>query len=111
MSKVRRVTDGLFAREVLEAELPVLVDFWASWCPPCKMVEPVMEELAGECEGMIKVAAVNVDQNSTVAARYRIAGVPTFILFERGAEVARFTGAQPKDRLRDALRDAFSVSL
>ena len=78
-----------FEKEVLKADLPVLVDFWASWCPPCKMVEQVVEELGRELAGRVKVGKLNVDQNPGIASRYDIKGVPTFVLFVEGKEVAR----------------------
>jgi len=99
-----------FDVEVLEETLPVLVDFWASWCPPCKMVEPVVEELERELAGKVKVGKLNVDQNPGIADRYHIKGVPTFILFVRGREVARRVGAQSKDQLRRFLEEYLALS-
>ena len=99
MAKLLVLTDKNFSHEVLESEIPVLVDFWASWCPPCKMVEPMLRELARELYGNIKIAKINVDQNPYCASDYVIAGVPTFILFYRGTEVMRCVGAQSKKQL------------
>jgi len=99
MGRPIRLTDGNFEREVLKSEVPVLVDFWASWCPPCKMVEPVIAELAKEYEGRVKVGKLNVDQNPTTAQCYHIVGVPTFAVFQAGEIVQRKTGAQSKQQL------------
>jgi thioredoxin 1 len=104
MGQVLRLTDANFEREVLEAGVPVLVDFWASWCPPCKMVEPVIGELATEYDGQLKAGKLNVDQNPRVAAQYNIVGVPTFIVFSAGEAGERRTGAQSRAQLEDMLR-------
>jgi len=93
------VTDANFATEVLQSELPVIVDFWADWCAPCRMVSPVIEELAGEMAGKIKVAKLNVDANRETAARYDIMSIPTVILFEKGELSRQVVGALPKDSL------------
>lgn len=98
-----------FEKEVLKADLPVLVDFWASWCPPCKMVEPVVEELERELAGRVKVGKLNVDQNPGVAARYDIKGVPAFVLFVGGKEVARRVGAHSKAQLLQFLERNLST--
>ncbi|NQT48184.1 MAG: thioredoxin [Chloroflexi bacterium] len=110
MSHPLRFTDANFEQEVLGAEIPVLVDFWASWCPPCKMVEPVIAELAEEYDGKIKVGKLNVDQNPQVAARYNILGVPTFIVFSAGHARERRTGAQSKAQLKDLLRGVLTMA-
>ena len=103
MDRVLRLTDANFEREVLESDVPVLVDFWASWCPPCKMVEPVIEELAAEYDGRLKVGKLQVDQNPRTASRYQIMGVPTFHLFRDGKVLQRRTGAQSKAQLLQML--------
>jgi len=81
-----------------------LVDFWAAWCMPCKMVAPVIEELASEYEGTVTVAKVDVDSESAIAARFGIMGIPTVLLFKDGAEVKRFVGVQPKNVYENALK-------
>jgi thioredoxin 1 len=99
-----------FEKEVLKSSLPVLVDFWASWCPPCKMVEPVVAELERELAGRVKVGKLNVDQNPGIAGRYHIQGVPAFVLFVGGKEVARRVGAQSKTQLRRFLEECLGSS-
>ena len=93
------LTDKSFKQEILESEIPVLVDFWASWCPPCKMIEPVISQMADELNGKIKVRKINVDQNPETAADFSIAGVPTFILFNQGKEMKREVGARSRQQL------------
>jgi thioredoxin 1 len=105
MTKAIRLTDKTFDREVMSADLPVLVDFWASWCPPCKMVEPVMDELAAEYDGRLRVAKLQVDQNPKMRNRYGIAGVPTFVLFRGGEISQQRTGAQSKKQLMRMIED------
>jgi thioredoxin 1 len=99
MDHTFRTTDKNFEELVLESDIPVLVDFWASWCPPCKMSEPIIKDLAQEYDGKVKIAKVNVDQNPRTAAKYHIMGVPTYILFQSGDEIERKVGAQSKDQL------------
>jgi len=103
MNPVLRLTDRNFRQDVFQSEIPVLVDFWASWCPPCKVVEPVIEELASEYAGTVKFGKINVDQNPRVAAEYQIKGVPTFVLFNSGKIVERRVGAQSKKQLQEML--------
>ncbi len=105
MGQVVRLTDANFEREVLESDIPVLVDFWASWCPPCKMVEPVMADLATHYDGQIKVGKLHVDRNPKTRNRYNILGVPTFALFRGGKVVAQKTGAQSKKQLQQMLAE------
>ncbi|MFH1577058.1 MAG: thioredoxin [Candidatus Margulisiibacteriota bacterium] len=89
------VTKENFKQEVLEAKLPVLVDFWASWCSPCMAVAPLVDKIALENEGKLKVGKVNTDENPDVAANYGILGIPTLILFKNGQEVGRVIGFNP----------------
>lgn len=94
---VMELTDINFNKEVLETELPVLVDFWAEWCSPCKLAEPVIEELAGEFEGKIKVGKLNVDENPQTGQKYGILSIPTVIIFKDGKEVGRRIGFPGKE--------------
>ncbi len=94
------VTDSQFEQDVLGSDLPVLVDFWASWCPPCRMLSPVLDELAGEFEGKVVVAKVNTEENQENVFKYGVQGLPTMILFKDGQEVDRVVGAAPKDALK-----------
>ena len=99
MAKPLDVTDADFQKEVLESDLPVLVDFWADWCHPCRMIAPSVKEIAAEQEGVLKVAKIDVDENPAVPGRYRVVGIPTLMLFKGGQIVERIVGAQPKERI------------
>ena len=103
MTKPIEVSDAQFDNEILKAEKPVLVDFWAPWCGPCRMVGPVVEELAGEYQDRLKVAKVNTDDNQGHAARLGIQGIPTLIFFKDGREVDRVVGALPKGALKQRI--------
>jgi thioredoxin 1 len=91
------VTDSTFETEVLQADEPTLVDFWAEWCGPCKMVEPVVEEIAEEYSDKLQVARMDVDGNRNTPAQYGIQGIPTLILFKDGQEATRIVGFRPKE--------------
>jgi thioredoxin len=96
---VKELTDGNWDAEVVQAKGTVLVDFWASWCPPCRMIAPSIESLAGEFQGRAKVGKLNVDDNPEVAARYRITSIPTLLVFRGGQLVDQRVGALPKPEI------------
>ena len=98
-----RLTDANFKQEVLESDVPVLVDFWASWCPPCKQTEPLVDKLAKDYDGKVKIGKLNVDQSPNTSAKYGIKGVPTFITFKSGKIIDRKVAAQPESQLRKML--------
>lgn len=97
------VTDQNFADEVLKSSVPVLVDFFAEWCGPCKMIAPMIEELAGEMEGKAKVLKLNVDESMDTAQTYGVMSIPTLIFFKDGKEVDRAVGAMPKEAMAEKL--------
>ena len=99
MTDILKTSETTFNEEVLQENLPVLVDFTAVWCGPCKMLDPVVKELAQEWDGQVKVVKLDVDDNPSVAMQYMVMGVPTLMLFKDGQPVERVTGYQPKDRL------------
>lgn len=102
-SGVVEVAESRFEEQVLASPLPVLLDVWAPWCVPCRGMEPVIEELAASLAGKVRVAKLNVDRNPEAAARLRILGVPTLIVFKKGREVTRMVGARDKDEVMRAL--------
>ncbi len=103
MSAAASVTDANFKPEVLESELPVLVDFWAPWCGPCRMVAPVVDEIAQQYEGQVKVVKVNTDESPSVASQYGIRSIPTLMVFKGGQRVDMVVGAVPKATLANTL--------
>ena len=96
-------TDDNFDTEVLKSKLPVLVDFWAEWCGPCKMIAPIVEEIAGDYAGKVKVGKVNVDFNNQVAMQYGIRGIPALLVFKGGAVANQIVGAVPKNNITQIL--------
>lgn len=103
MSAAAQVTDASFKDEVLDSELPVLVDFWAPWCGPCRMVAPVVDEIAEQYAGQVKVVKVNTDENPSVASQYGIRSIPTLMVFKGGQRVDMVVGAVPKTTLATTL--------
>jgi thioredoxin 1 len=108
VGKITEVGDNNFESEVLKSDLPVLVDFWAPWCGPCKTIAPIVEEIAGEYEGKLKVAKLNVDDHPATASRYGIRGIPNLIILKAGAVKEQIVGAVPKARLVSAIDKALA---
>ncbi len=109
MTKPLEVTDASFEHEVIESTLPTLTDFWAEWCGPCRLIAPILLELAAEYDGKLKIAKLDVDHNPATALAFGVMSIPTLILFKNGQPVERIVGYQPKDRLLKALLPHLSV--
>ncbi|RZQ65008.1 thioredoxin [Amycolatopsis suaedae] len=108
MSETKKVTDASFADDVLTSEKPVLVDFWATWCGPCKMVAPVLEEIAAENKDKLTIAKLDIDENPNTARDYQVMSIPTLILFQGGKPVKQIVGAKPKAALLSDLSDVLA---
>lgn len=99
------ITDKEFENEVLKARLPVFIEFWASWCPPCKMMEPVMKKLAEEYQGKVKVCKLNIDKNRVTASKFDISGVPTFMVLKEGKVIRKEVAAKAESELRKIIEE------
>jgi thioredoxin 1 len=100
------VIDATFKSEVIDSQTPVLVDFWATWCAPCRAIAPALDELATQYKGKVKIAKVDIDENQQFAQQYGVRSIPNLLLFKNGKVVDQIVGAQPKAKLEDALKKA-----
>jgi len=108
---VHEVTDQTFEQDVLKSDVPVLVDFWAEWCTPCKALAPIVDKVAQEYDGKIRVVKLNIDNSNQTPMKYGIKGIPTLLLFRGGNEVDRAVGNQPKERITQMLDRAIGASV
>lgn len=106
---IKHATDSTFQDEVLNSDTPVLVDFWATWCGPCKMLAPVIEEVANNLEGKIRIVKLDVDENPGVAGQFGITSIPTMILFSEGKPVGKLVGFRPADQIEAAIKGALNL--
>jgi thioredoxin 1 len=104
--KLVTITDSNFDNEVLKSSEPVLIDFWATWCGPCRAIAPVVEQLAGEYSGKVKVGKVNIDENPRTPTQYDVRSIPTLLVFKGGKVVGQIVGAVPKPKIEELLRKA-----
>lgn len=104
------VTDQNFEQEVIKADIPVLVDFWASWCGPCRMLGPILEELAKDMEGKIKVAKINIDENQAIPSSFGVLSIPTMMIFKNGKVISTQVGLLPKDSLENWINSTLFTS-
>lgn len=108
MSQPVAITDSTFDRTVLKADKPVLVDFWATWCKPCQMVAPIVDELANEYDGRVKFVKLDVDQNPKTATKYKVMSIPTLLIFKKGQPISHLVGFRPKNELKRVLDAALA---
>jgi len=101
-----KIDDSNFKSDVLECDVPVVVDFWAEWCGPCKMIGPSLEELSDELAGKVKITKVNIDENPDIAAKYGVRSIPTLLMFKNGEPASMQVGAKPKGALADWINSA-----
>ncbi|MGB6864540.1 MAG: thioredoxin [Candidatus Aminicenantaceae bacterium] len=108
MSKINEITSSIFKNEVLDSDIPVVVDFWAPWCGPCRMVAPVLEEISQKMNGKIKFVKLNTDENQKTAMDYQIMAIPSLLIFKDGQEVDRIVGFVPQEQLEADLQKIIS---
>jgi thioredoxin 1 len=109
LEKVIPINTTQWDEKVLNSDIPVLVDFWAEWCDPCRMVGPIVEQLAQSLKGKVKVSKLNVDQNQDIAEKYNIQYIPSLVLFKKGNEIARIVGFSPKEKYEKFVNNALNV--
>jgi thioredoxin 1 len=105
MSSGVQITDANFQAEVMESSVPVLLDFWADWCPPCKMIAPHLDQLAGEYAGKVKIGKINVDEENNIASKHGVVSIPTLIIYNKGTIVRQSVGALPKSGIENLFKD------
>lgn len=110
MSKINEITSSTFKSEVLESDIPVVVDFWAPWCGPCQIMTPVLGAVAQKMGDSLKVVKLNMDENAMTAQRYQILAIPSLLVFKRGEVVERIVGFKPQDQLEDQLKNILTSS-